>query len=168
MSVLVLIALLALAFWLQYVLDARNIVRLATERRWSAPRVTWTPGSLLRSRWERSYWLRYVDEHGRPERRLCRVTSWFDGPHGVHVEPTVSERAGRAEHVAIRIESPALRRLLSIAIWAGAGTLIGLAVGIGGCLLLFPGSNIAPAYGVIYVAPVGLAAGALFGALRRC
>ena len=44
--VLVLFALIACAFTLQYRLDARNILRLAEERGWGAPRVRWTFGSL--------------------------------------------------------------------------------------------------------------------------
>lgn len=160
MSTLVLIALLAAAFTIQHRLDVRNIGRVAEERHWSTTRITWTPwtrGSALRSRWERSYWLRYRDEHGNHARRRCWVTNPFDGPAGVFLEPPSSvERARGAP----------LGRLQLVAVATLAGGFIGAALGIGGSLLLFPSSNIAPAYGLFLMVPLGLGAGALFGVLR--
>jgi hypothetical protein len=161
MSVVVLVVLIAGAFALSYGVDTRNILRLAAERRWSEPRVTWTPGSLLRSRAERSYWLRYRDEDGRAERRLCRVTSYLDGPYGVTVEPAAPARVEREPG------SPAARRVRLIVVSTAAGLFLGVALGILGAFALYPGSNIAPAYGVIFGLPAGLVAGVLFGVLRR-
>jgi hypothetical protein len=123
MSVLVLVALIAGAFALSYGVDARNILRLAAERGWSEPRVRWTPGSLLRSRAERSYWLRYRGEDGRTERRLCRVTSYLHGPHGVTIEPAASERPARAP------VSPAGRRARLLVVSTAAGVFRGRALG---------------------------------------
>jgi hypothetical protein len=47
------------------------------------------------------------------------------------------------------------------------GAWAGSFVGIAACLVIFHGSNIAPAYGVIFVTPVGFVAGLTFGLLRR-
>ena len=37
--------------------------------------------------------------------------------------------------------------------------LVGAAIGVGLCFVIYPGSNIAPAYGVLYGGPAGLLAG---------
>ena len=59
------------------------------------------------------------------------------------------------------------RRSHWIMLGSAAGLVLGLAIGIFGSMLLFRGSNIAPAYGVILGAPLGLLAGAAFGACKR-
>ena len=159
MSTLILVALLASAFALQLGLDVRSIARLAHGRRWSSARVTWTPwprGAALHSRWERSYWLRYHDEQGRAQRRLCWV-----GPAGIELEPIVPDARERG---AAR---PHLRRARFLIATICIGTFLGAALGIAGAFALYPGSNIAPAYGVIWGTPLGLVAGVLFGALCR-
>ena len=62
--------------------------------------------------------------------------------------------------------SAPLPRFLRVAISASIGAFVGLAIGIGGSLLFFPLSNIAPAYGILLVAPAGFIVGALYGWLR--
>jgi hypothetical protein len=150
----VLLALLTVAIVLQYKLDARRIVQAAAERGWAPHSVVWAPlarfGSLRRS--VRSYWLSFHDDGGRPARCLCLV----GGPYGVHLE-----EPGEPLH-----RNAAPSRLRTLALCAGGGVFAGVALGIGACALLYPGSNIAPAYGVILGAPLGLGGGVLLGILR--
>lgn len=163
MSTLVLIALIAVAFTIQVRVDAWNIARAASRRGWSVTRVTWTPwarGAALRSRAVRSYWLGYRDERGRLARCRCWVANPFDGPFGVTLEPAGVDDA---EH---GVPAARMGRARFIVLATSAGAFLGAALGIGGSLLLYPSSNIAPAYGLIVMAPVGLCAGALFGVLR--
>src|SRR5262245_22472754 len=95
MSALVLVLSIGGALTLQLFLDARCIRALASERGWAVLRILWTP-SLLRSRWERSYWLRYRAPDGRIERRLCRLVNPFHGAHGVALEPAVAAESSSA------------------------------------------------------------------------
>jgi len=161
-STLVLLLLMAAAVALQLFLDARNVGVVARQNGWSEWKLRWVPSLrrwLTGSRWTRSYWLHYRDEHGRGERRLCHVTTnWSDGPAGVVLEPTVGAGVSRSR----------ARRgsLFTITATAALGASVGLALGIVGAFLLYPGSNIAPAYGVILAGPVGMVAGLLVGILR--
>jgi hypothetical protein len=165
MSTFVLLVLIGSAFLIQYHVDARRILGIASENGWSALRVRWAPfarGWAMRSRAVRSYWLSYRDGSGRPERRLCLV----GGGYGVRLEDACDQpgepRLGSTGRGA---RAPA-SRLQTILVWTCVGGFLGLALGIGGSLLLFPSSNIAPAYGILLLAPLGLGAGLLFGTLR--
>jgi hypothetical protein len=160
MSTFVLVLLIAAAVGFQRQLDLRHIRQQVARQRWSEPRVRWTPLSLLAGRMERNYWLDYRDERGQPARRLCRVTGLLNGPEGVLLEANVLGAAAPS-HAARRRS-----RLELVLIGAGAGAFLGSALGIGLSLLIFRGSNIAPAYGLILGAPLGLLIGASCGALR--
>jgi hypothetical protein len=166
MSTLVLLALIGLAFALQYWADVRSIARAAEQRGWTVVRIRWTPwggGAWLRSRWERSYRLQHVDGDGRTQRRLCRAPmNWFDGAAGVSFEESTEEHDSATVQVANR--SP--QRVRVIALSVSAGAFLGMALGIGGSLLLYPSSNIAPAYGLILMTPVGVVVGLTVGLLR--
>lgn len=162
MSILVLLALLAGALALQYRLDLGAVRQLASERRWSAPRLGWTPRTLWNRRWRRTYWLHYRDESGRPTRRKCHLDGISGGNGAVELEsiPTQYRTAARPrEHTPIA-------RAGRLALAAFIGLHLGLAAGVGGSFLLFPGSNVAPAYGVLWMGPLGLAAGVLYGTVR--
>jgi hypothetical protein len=169
MSVLVLIALLATAFTIQYKLDVRGIVAEAAHRGWSVTGVSWAPlgGNWFgRSRNVRSYDLRYRDESGRFERCLCLVDGQtFTGSFDVAFEQV--GRSKIATSSAWIAEKTASNRLVGILVWAFLGAWAGAALGIGVSFLIYPTSNVAPAYGVIFGTPLGLIAGVLFGALRR-
>lgn len=161
MPTLVLIALLAGAFTLQYRLDVLNIGRAAGERRWNVLTVRWTPwsGFLSGRRLERAYAVGIRDENGQPARCRCRVTTFHD-PIGVFFESVTIDARERGTPIS------GGRRLASIAVSGCVGGFLGLALGVGGSLLLFPTSNIAPAYGILLTGPLGLGIGALYGALR--
>ena len=160
MSVLVLIVLVGGAFALNHWLDLRAIVQVATERGWGEVRISWAPFArfLASRRGERHYWLSYLDEGGRAVRRLCKVVGVLQGTAGVFLEPVAAGSAPRARPMG---------RAARTVLWAGAGAFLGLGLGIAACFVIFPGSNIAPAYGVILGTPLGLLAGGLLGALRR-
>jgi hypothetical protein len=68
----------------------------------------------LRSRTERSYWLRYCDASGRIERRLAHVGNPFHGAFGVELTP-VADEAGPGPTRA----GP--NRLVSVLVWSFAG-----------------------------------------------
>lgn len=154
MSTLVLITLLAAAWTLQARADTRRILALARERRWSAPSVRWSKPwkAWLRSRWVRSYRLRYRDESGLVVQRTCWV-----GPQGVELDPA---RTG------IGPARPPLGLVARLLLGLGLGAWLGAAVGIAGSLALAPSSNILPAYGLLLGAPLGAVVGALVVALR--
>lgn len=160
MSVLVLLVLVGGAFALCFWNDARGIAELAAERGWRELRIAWAPfaGFWTGNRHERKYWLRYRDEDGRDARRLCKVVGLFQGSAGVCLEPV--------ETPGSTLRLPRLNRAGRTLVGAGAGAFAGCALGIALCLVIFPGSNIAPAYGVILGTPLGLLVGALLGARR--
>jgi len=161
MSVLVLLLLLGVAGTIQYRLDSGCIRALARERGWAVLGIAWVP-TLLRSRWERSYRLSYRAEDGRLERRVCRLVNPFDGAGGVALEPAV----GADELRGARALSPErLGRPVFVLLCAVAGLFAGCGFGIAACFALYPGSNIAPAYGVILGAPLGALGGAVLGLL---
>jgi hypothetical protein len=164
MQLLVLFALIGAGFAIQCWLDVREIRREADGNGWRELAIAWTPfapGSLLRHRNARSYWLRYRDRDGRWERRLCSVEGvFFLGSAEVAFDAGASESAsyGGAPTMPGRIGT--LTR------WTCVGGFLGIALGIAASFVLYPTSNIAPAYGVILGGPLGLAAGALVGFLR--
>jgi hypothetical protein len=158
MGALILIAMLAGAFAWQYLADRADLFQLATARGWRLERITFAPfapGWLLRSRHLRAYRLHYRDESGRLETRTCVV----GGRQGFRLDPPAGS--------AVRVRRAPLPLLARLAIGAGGGLVAGMALGIGICFVIFPGSNIAPAYGVIYGAPAGLLAGVLAALLPR-
>jgi hypothetical protein len=160
MDALVLIALIGGAFALCFWHDARGIATLAAEHGWRELRVAWAPLArfLAGRRNERHYWLRYLDERGRPVRRLCKVVGFLHGAAGVFLEPVASAPPARARPPG---------RATRIVLWAVAGAFLGGNLGIAACFAIVPGSNIAPAYGLILGAPLGLVVGASLAALRR-
>ncbi len=157
MSTLVLIALLAAAWTLQARLDTRRILALARERRWSAPSVRWSKPwkAWLRSRWIRSYRLRYRDESGRALLRTCWV-----GPGGIELDPP------HPQEPAPRQPLPPLGLAARLLLGLGLGAFVGGALGIAGSLALVPSSNILPAYGLLLGTPLGAVVGTLAVALR--
>src|SRR5690606_13004621 len=101
--------------------------------RWSEFGVLWTPwaGWAISSRWERLYLLTYRDEAGRLARRKCRVVGMFGGSGGVFLEPLSQDQPPR----------PPLPRWQLVPIAAAVGVFIGMGLGIGGSMIVFPGSN---------------------------
>lgn len=150
MGVLVLLVLVLGAFVWQFLADRADLFQLATARGWRLERVTFAPfasGWLWRSKFQRAYRLHYRDESGRQESRTCVI----GGAQGFRLDPP----AGRASSLH-RGPLPLFARL---AIGVGGGLMAGMALGIAICFVIFPGSNIAPAYGVILGAPAGCLAG---------
>lgn len=166
MSTFVLFVLIGSAFLIQYHVDARRILGMASDNGWSALRLRWAPfasGWAMRSRAVRSYWLSYRDSDGRAERRLCLV----GGGYGVQLEEA-ADPSGEPRHDSARLETRSpLRRLKTIIVCSFVGAWLGAGVGIGASMLLLPSSNVAPAYGIIFVTPIGLGAGLIFGILRN-
>jgi hypothetical protein len=165
MSAFLLIALLAVALFLQIRSDIGRIGGLVRERRWSDAEVRWAPlvGLLTGTRRERCYWLRYQDEDGRASRRLCRLSGLF-GAAGVVLEPATVERGARGA-VAVA-PAPPLGRASAAVLFGLCGLFAGTALGIAASFVLFPSSNVAPAYGVLCGGPLGLLAGVVV-ALQR-
>lgn len=173
MGPFVLAVLVGAGFWLQHWSDTRRITGVAQELRWSIARIRWAPLArfVSGSRWERCYWLQYRDEKGRVARCLCRIRGFLGLGETLSFD-RVSFEAVAAVEAGGAVVRPAARprtvgeRLLLALACAFAGAWVGAAVGIGGAFLTHPGSNVAPAYGVIYGVPIGTIAGALFGFLR--
>ena len=157
MPVLILLALvLGAAVW-QVLCDRADLSQLASARGWRLERIRFAPfapGWLTRSKVQRAYRLHYRDELGRLETRTCVV----GGAAGFRLDPP-SGSARASYGGPPRTRMPLVARLL---LGAFLGAWIGAAIGIGLCLVIYPGSNVAPAYGVIHGAPAGLLAGLAF------
>ena len=160
-DVLVLIALLAAAVAVQVRVDVARIEAAARSRTWIPTRILWVPWArfFTSTRGPRHYAVRYRDPSGRDERRLCRVSGLLDGAC-VFLEPAPLTTGPRP------VRGP-LPRAASIALGVGAGAFVGTALGILAAFALVPGSNIAPAYGVLLGGPLGALVGGVLGALRR-
>jgi hypothetical protein len=161
MPVLILLALVLGALAFQVMTDRANLSQLASGRGWRLERITFAPfapGWLTRSKSQRAYRLHYRDELGRPETRTCVV----GGAAGFRLDPPSGvssvSYSGTARSTP-RKRLPLFARLL---LGPFLGAWIGAALGIALCFVIYPGSNVAPAYGVIYGAPVGLLAGLAF------
>jgi len=162
-SVLVLLALIGGGLGLQLFVDRRRILADVRDHGWSELRIRWAPLArwLTSRRSQRWYRLRYLDPRGDERRCLCRV----DGS-GVLFEPPEPAESAMGLTGA-RTPAPRLARPAFVLVSALIGGALGLYLGIAACFVLYPGSNIAPAYGVILGAPLGLVAGLAFGLLRR-
>lgn len=157
MGVLILLALILGALTWQVLADRADLSQLAAARGWRLERIRFAPfapGWALRSRAQRSYRLHYRDASGRLETRTCVV----GGAQGFRLDPPRSA-ASAFQHGGTRKRLPLLARLV---LGAGVGCWGGAALGTALCFVIYPGSNVAPAYGVIYGAPVGLLAGLVF------
>jgi hypothetical protein len=170
MDPLFLVAALAAGFVVQRVFDTRVIAGVAIERHWSVLRITWAPLArfLSGNKWERCYWLRYRDEDGNDSRRMARITGLLGLGASVVLDPASVERVERRTRGPRAIAAPrsAFSRTGLTLLCAFGGAWVGAAIGILGSFALYPGSNIAPAYGVILVTPAGILAGGCFGFLR--
>ncbi len=175
MSTVILFAMIGAAAWFQWFADSRTIASMAEQCRWSISSLSWAPFVRWFSgrRGDRWYRLCFVDEQGRRGMRLCRVRGLFGIRTTVDFDQKTLEMPSYDNapmHANLPTKKPPLSGLgrAGFAILcAFGGAWVGAMVGIAGSLLIFHGSNIAPAYGVIFVAPVGFVAGLLFGFLRR-
>lgn len=161
MPVLILLAVILGVLAWQVMADRADLSQLAAARGWRLERITFAPfapGWFLRSRSQRAYRLHYRDESGRLETRTCVV----GGAQGFRLDPPRSEAS--ASFAGSVRSKPRKRLPLPVRLVLGAllGCWAGAALGIGLCFVIYPGSNVAPAYGVIYGAPVGLLAGLAF------
>jgi hypothetical protein len=155
MSVLLLLVLVLGALAWQVLSDRADLSQLAAGRGWRLERITFAPfapGWLGRSKVERAYRLEYRDASGQLETRTCVI----GGAQGFRLDPPRSSASTRA---VPRKRLPLVARL---ALGAFGGAWAGMALGIGLCFVIYPGSNVAPAYGVILGAPAGLIAGIVF------
>jgi hypothetical protein len=174
---------------LQYWLDAQRIKAMAREYNWSVAKIVWSPFARLwkANKWDRWYWFTYRDERGKAERKLCRVRGFlgiansilFDGelvpayPRPAYAVPppppfATNNRGGIDENEIDARPYPAwFSRIINVVALTCIGGFVGMAVGIFGCMAIFPNSNIAPAYGIIYVAPAGALLGFVYGMLRK-
>lgn len=167
--------LIGAAAWFQWFSDSRTIAGMAEQCRWSISSLRWAPFAhfFSRRRGDRWYRLGFVDDKGRRGMRLCRVRGWLgigttvDFDQATLEMPTYDPAALRPSCPSKPAPASTRSRLASTILCAISGAWVGAAVGIGGSLLIFHGSNIAPAYGVLFVAPVGFVAGFLFGLFRR-
>jgi hypothetical protein len=164
MSALILLALIAGAFALQHLADRSSIAALAAARGWRVLRICWTPwtgASLGSSRALRHYRIDYQDESGRPQQRSCRLACFYAGAAGVELDPLPARSLSGA--------APArpLPGLLRAGMGAAVGAFAGGALGILGAFLLRPGSNIAPAYGLLLLTPIGALVGMAVGIFGR-
>jgi hypothetical protein len=168
---LLLVLAIAAGFVVQHAFDTRVIAGVATERHWSVMQITWAPLArfLSGNKWERCYWLRYRDEDGNDSRRMARITGLFGLGASVMFDPAAVERVERRTSGPRAIAAPksASSKIVLTLLFAFVGAWVGAAVGIAGSFALYPGSNIAPAYGVLFMSPIGILAGGLFGFLRQ-
>lgn len=145
--------------------EAILLVKPDTVVRWHRGLARWWSGS----RWERCCWIRYCDEGARTVLRRCRLSGSFGVGADVALDPVISER-GRASGVDTSGSGSrtwGLGRVPFTIVCIALGGVVGVAARIGGSMLLFPSSNIAPAYGILLGGPIGRMAGLIFGALRR-
>lgn len=158
MPALVLLAAVAgLIVW-QVLSDRASLSQLAAGKGWRLERISFAPfapGWLTRSKYQRAYRLHYRDANGRQETRTCVV----GGAAGFRLDPPSGSVGVSLGRELPRQRWPLPARLL---LGAFAGVWAGAAVGIAICWVIYPGSNIAPAYGVIWGAPLGLLAGLAF------
>jgi hypothetical protein len=174
MSTWILILLIGGSAWFQWFADSRTIASMAEQCRWSVSSLRWAPFArwFTGGRGDRWYRLCFVDEQGRRGMRLCRVRGWMGIGTTVDFDPETLEMPSFGSAPARpglpmkKTSMSAGARAAFTVVCAFVGAWIGAAVGIGGSLLLFHGSNIAPAYGILFVAPLGCVAGILFGLLR--
>jgi hypothetical protein len=175
MSTFLLITVLIGSAWIQHAIDARTIASMAEELHWSVSSLRWAPlARFFTSRkGDRWYRLAFVDEKGRRGTRLCRVRGWLGfgtsiefGPGTLDL-PSYDDAHGSSSTPAQRVPSSGMSRIAFVILCAFGGAWAASALGIGICMLIFPGSNIAPAYGILFGAPIGGVAGVLFGVFRR-
>jgi hypothetical protein len=158
MGVVLLLVLVLGAFAWQVHVDRSQLAQLASAKGWRLERITFAPfapGWLMRSKVQRAYRLHYRDGQGRIETRTCVI----GGAAGFRLDPP---RTGAQRGRGSPLPLPA-----RLALGAGLGLLAGPALGIAVCFAIYPGSNVAPAYGVIFGAPLGLLAGVLVALWSR-
>lgn len=164
-STLILLLLIGAGFCAQYLLDLRLIRAWASERGWSTPAVRWAPfapKSFRDSRWTRSYAVRLRDASGAWREGHCHVCNLIFGSAS---DVLFDETAPRGS--ARRGPAPLLGRPAWLLAGGAIGSFLGAGVGILGSFVLYPTSNIAPAYGLLMLGPLGLIAGLAFGATKR-
>jgi hypothetical protein len=81
-------ALLA-CFVAQYVCDARSIEEAAVRRHWTVHGIRWSPFAPFgpKNGWERCYFVRFEDQHGRTSTRACRITGVIGLPMEAAFDP---------------------------------------------------------------------------------
>jgi len=161
MSVLLLLVLVLGALVWQVLSDRADLSQLAAGRGWRLERITFAPfapGWLGRSKVQRAYRLEYRDASGQLETRTCVI----GGAQGFRLDPPRSSASVPFAGIARGATRKRLPLVARLALGAFGGAWAGMALGIGLCFVIYPGSNVAPAYGVILGAPAGLVAGIVF------